>query len=69
MYQSAEARPAPRQASKINFFVRIVNVFRLTLLSIFAKSIFCLWPVLTQAINSMFPNPWVEKGVLALSDM
>ena len=25
MYQSAEARPGPSQASKINVFVRIVN--------------------------------------------
>ena len=40
MYQSAEARLAPKQASKINIFVGIVKVFRLTLLSIFAKSIF-----------------------------
>ena len=40
MYQSAEVRPAPRQASKVNLFVRIVNVFGLTLLTIFAKSIF-----------------------------
>ena len=40
MYQSAEACPEPSQASTTNAFVRIVNVFRLTLLTIFAKSIF-----------------------------
>ena len=40
MYQSAEARPGPNQSSEINTFVRIVNVFRLTLLTSFTKSIF-----------------------------
>ena len=40
MYQSAETHPTPSQASKINIFVKIINVFRLTLLTIFAKSIF-----------------------------
>ena len=39
MLQSAEACPGPREASKINLFVRIVNVFKLTLLTIFVKSI------------------------------
>ena len=34
MYQSAEARPGPSQAPKINLFVRIVNVLRLTLLTV-----------------------------------
>ena len=38
MYQSAEAQPGPSEASKINFFARIVNVFKLTLLSVFDKS-------------------------------
>ena len=38
MYQSAEARPGPSQASKINLFARTVEVFKLTLLNIFAKS-------------------------------
>ena len=28
MYQSAEARPGPSQASKINLYARIVNVFK-----------------------------------------
>ena len=32
--------PGPSQTSKINIYVRIVNAFRLTLLTIFAKSIF-----------------------------
>ena len=32
MYQSAEVRPVPSQASKLNLFARIVNVFKLTLL-------------------------------------
>ena len=40
MYQSSEARPGPSQASKINLFVKIVNVFRITLLSIFAFDLF-----------------------------
>ena len=40
MYQSAEAYTGPSQPSKINIFVRIVTVFKLTLLTIFAKSIF-----------------------------
>ena len=39
MYQSAEVRRAPSQASKINLFARIVKVFKLTLLTIFVKSI------------------------------
>ena len=38
MYQSAEARPGPSQASKINLFARIVNFFKLTLLTIFGES-------------------------------
>ena len=40
MYQSAEAHSVPRQVSKTNPFVKIVKIFRLTLLSIFAKNIF-----------------------------
>ena len=32
MYQSTEARPGPSQASKINIFASIVNVFKLKLL-------------------------------------
>ena len=38
MYQSAEARPGPSQASKINLFARIVNFFKLTLLTILGES-------------------------------
>ena len=38
MYQSAMAHPGPSQASKINLFSRIVDVFKLTLLAIFSKS-------------------------------
>ena len=38
MYQSAEARPGPSQASKINLFARIINIFKLTLTTIFTKS-------------------------------
>ena len=38
MYQSAEARPEPSQAFKINLFARTVNVFKLTLLTIFVKN-------------------------------
>ena len=37
MYQSAEAHPGLSQAFKNNFFARIVDVFKLTLLTIFAK--------------------------------
>ena len=37
MYQPAEARPGPSQASKVNLFVRIINVFKITLLTIFVK--------------------------------
>ena len=48
MYQSAEARPGLWQASKINLFARIVNIFKLTLLNIFAKStILDVWRALT----------------------
>ena len=38
MCPSAEARPGPSQASKINLSARILNVFKLTFLNIFAKS-------------------------------
>ena len=39
MYQTVEARPEPSQAyAKINFFARIVNVFKLMFLTIFAQS-------------------------------
>ena len=37
MKQSIEAHPGLTQASHINLFTRIVNVFKLTLLTIFAK--------------------------------
>ena len=39
MYQPAEARPGPSQASKVNLFVRIINVFKITLLTIFVIKI------------------------------
>ena len=38
MYQSAEARPGPSQASKIDLFARIINLFKLTSTTIFTKS-------------------------------
>ena len=38
MYQYADLRPGLSQGSKINLFARIVNVIKLTLLTIFAKS-------------------------------
>ena len=38
IYQSAEARPRPSQSSKINSFARIVNVFKVMLLTIYVKS-------------------------------
>ena len=68
MYPSAEARPGPGQVSKINLFARIVDVFKLTLLTILVKSTIMnvwkahLWPFLTLAINQMFSNSWVDKA-------
>ena len=38
MYQSTEAHPGPNQSFKTNLFARIVDVFQLTLLTIFVKS-------------------------------
>ena len=38
MYQSEQVHSGPSQTFKINLFARIVNVFKLTLLTIFAKS-------------------------------
>ena len=38
LYPSAETRPGPRQAIKINLFAKMVKVFELTLLTIFVKS-------------------------------
>ena len=37
-HQSAEAQTGPSQASKINFFARIVNAIKLTLLTTLSKS-------------------------------
>ena len=38
MYQSTETHSRLSQASKIDLFARIVNAFKLTLLTIFVKS-------------------------------
>ena len=38
MYPYTETCPGPSQATKINLFVSIVGVFKLTLLAIFVKS-------------------------------
>ena len=38
MYLSTEARPGPSQTIKIKLFARIVNVFKLTLLTTLVKS-------------------------------
>ena len=38
MYPSAETRPGPSQATKINLFMRIAKVFKLMLLTIFVKN-------------------------------
>ena len=38
MYQSAEAHPGPSQAFKINLYARIVDIFKLTLSTIFTNS-------------------------------
>ena len=52
MYQSAEVRPTPSQASKINLFARIVKVFKLTLLTIFVKSIVTdVWRILITPLT------------------
>ena len=37
MCQSAEAYPGPFQASKINLFAKIINVFKVTLLTILVE--------------------------------
>ena len=37
MYQPAEAHPGPSQAFEINLVARIVDVFKLTLVTRFAK--------------------------------
>ena len=39
MHQSAEAPTGPSQAFKIDLFARIVNVFKLTLLTNLAKAL------------------------------
>ena len=69
MYQSAEAHPGPSQASKIILFVRIINVFNNVAeyflpkvpSSMFEEFWSNFWPILTQAINCLFLNPYVEK--------
>ena len=38
MHPSAEARTGPSQATNINLFARIVNLFKLTLWTVFLKS-------------------------------
>ena len=38
MYQSADAHPGLSQASKINLFGKIINVFKLMLLTTFVES-------------------------------
>ena len=77
MYQPAKAHPAPSQAFEVNLFSRTVDTFAWLCLLFLPKvpssmpeePWLHLWPVLTQAINSMFPNPWVDKAVLTTSDM
>ena len=63
MDQSAEARPGCSQGSKMNLSVRIVNIFKLTLL--FLPKVLSwmseapwlhLWHVLTQLIVSQSMN-------------
>ena len=73
---SAEARPEPSQATKINLFARIVNVFRLTLLFLskvlswmFEGLWLHFWPITTQTIGKVFPTPWVDKAILTPSDI
>ena len=39
MYQYTEAHPGPSQAPKVNSFARIVNVFKLMLLTTFVQSL------------------------------
>ena len=38
MYPFAEVRPQPSQETKINLFVRIIDIFKITLLTISVKS-------------------------------
>ena len=38
MYTSADTRPGPSQTTNINLFARIVQAFKLMLLTIFVKS-------------------------------
>ena len=52
MHQSPKAHLGPSQASKINLFARIVNVFKLTLLTIFVKStIMDVWRALITPLT------------------
>ena len=52
MDQSTEARPGPSQASKINLFARLVNVFKLKLLTIFPKStVMDVWKALIAPLT------------------
>ena len=52
MYQSAETHPELSQTSKINIFPRIVNILKLTLLTIFGKSfIMGVWSALITPLT------------------
>ena len=51
MYLSAEALLGPSQVTKVKLFARKVNVFKLTLLTIFAKSnIINVWRALIATL-------------------
>ena len=61
MYQSEEARPWTGQASKINLFARLVNVFKLKLLSIFVKStIMDVWRALIKPLACSNVGNWLN---------
>ena len=59
--------PGPSQTSKITIYVRILNVFRLTLLTIFVKSILHHTSYVTPTIGTLggapvLPTTTAQKG-------
>ena len=70
MYQSA--LPEPSETFKINLFGRIVDVFKLTLLTIFTNSTIMKSSDYTSDLfqrRQLFPSKWVNKAGLTPSDM
>ena len=57
LHTPAEAHSGPRQASNLDLFVRVVNVFRLTLLTIFGKGSIidhCVRPVRIRSYSGPY---------------